>query len=390
MASAQFETDRPVRLAIEAVGVKHSGGATVLLDLLDEIECDPRIRSVSLFCSQRKRRLFTLDSYSKVAEICVQPAESPMGRFFWMRNGLARAVERVDADVLLCFNGVGRGSRGIPKACFIQQSLLLCAEALSVSRTCDRLRCWVIRKMMADSLGTAERVFAQTPTMRSWIAEGFNIPRDHIAVITPSVRDFPLAGDSDIPPIMRAAPPDRRLLYVGNASNYKNVNLVISGMRRVRQRIPGSTLFVTWPADHPACAVEGIAGVGYLTGANLPAAYKAASAFVLPSLVESGNVTMMEAMSVGTPVLAADRPYAHDLCEDAAVFFDPRDPDAFAEAAIHILTDEALRSRLSRRGFELVQRRRESRPYRILLDHLCGLAEKNIVLSPAVMEAAFS
>jgi glycosyltransferase involved in cell wall biosynthesis len=121
-----------------------------------------------------------------------------------------------------------------------------------------------------------------------------------------------------------------------------------------------------------------------LSGANLPAAYKAASAFVLPSLVESGNVTMMEAMSVGTPVLAADRPYAHDLCEDAALFFDPRDPDAFANAAIDVLANEPLRKRLSRLGLELVQRRQENRPYRILLDHLCQLAEKGVLLSSAV------
>jgi glycosyltransferase involved in cell wall biosynthesis len=83
---------------------------------------------------------------------------------------------------------------------------------------------------------------------------------------------------------------------------------------------------------------------------------------------------MMEAMSAGIPVLAADRPYAHDLCEDAALFFDPRDSAAFARAAIEVLTDERLRSILSRRGIELVQRRRGNRPYRILLDHLCRLA----------------
>ena len=68
--------DRPIRLALEAVGIKHSGGATVLLDFLDEVERDSRIERVFLFCSERKRRLFTLECYSKVTEIEVLPAES--------------------------------------------------------------------------------------------------------------------------------------------------------------------------------------------------------------------------------------------------------------------------------------------------------------------------
>jgi glycosyltransferase involved in cell wall biosynthesis len=366
--------DRPIRLALEAVGIKHSGGATVLLDFLDEVERDSRIERVFLFCSERKRRLFTLECYSKVTEIEVLPAESATGRLFWMNFGLSKAVAALQLDVLLCFNGVGQGPSNIPKGCFVQQSLPFSREALGVSGPGDRVRCSVIRRMMRRSLRTADFVFVQTPTMRSWIAEAFEISRDRMAVVIPSVREFPVSDDPVFAPAMDTVPADRRLLYVGNTSNYKNVTCAIAGMKQVRQRLPNAVLFLTWPPDHPACGVDGIVGLGYLTGSDLVGAYRAASAFVLPSLVESGNVTMMEAMSAGIPVLAADRPYAHDLCEDAALFFDPRDSAAFARAAIEVLTDERLRSILSRRGIELVQRRRGNRPYRILLDHLCRLA----------------
>ena len=67
--------------------------------------------------------------------------------------------------------------------------------------------------------------------------------------------------------------------------------------------------------------------------------------------------------AAGTPVLAADRPYARDVCEDAALFFDPLDSDALARAAIELLQDAELRQKLVARGYELVARRRAARPY---------------------------
>jgi len=52
-------------------------------------------------------------------------------------------------------------------------------------------------------------------------------------------------------------------------------------------------------------------GIGQLKTGSLRRVYELATVLVQPSLTETVGLPMLEAMSVGTPVLAADRPYAH-------------------------------------------------------------------------------
>jgi len=111
-----------------------------------------------------------------------------------------------------------------------------------------------------------------------------------------------------------------------------------------------------------------VVGLGYLQGAELRQAYELADALVMPSLVETVGLPMLEAMNVGIPVIAADRPYAHDVCEDAAVFFDPLDASALAHRITRVLCDEDLRRDLVCRGRDIIRKRRAARPYERMVD----------------------
>jgi glycosyltransferase involved in cell wall biosynthesis len=55
-------------------------------------------------------------------------------------------------------------------------------------------------------------------------------------------------------------------------------------------------------------------------------------ALFFPSLAESYGLPLVEAMVMGLPVVCADLPYAHWLCADQALYFDPADPAAAREA----------------------------------------------------------
>lgn len=77
---------------------------------------------------------------------------------------------------------------------------------------------------------------------------------------------------------------------------------------------------------------------------------------------------MLEAMSAGAAVLAADRPYAHDVCGTAAFYFDPLSPDHFAATAQMVLEDVALRRRLVERGIARATELRARQPYKEMVD----------------------
>ncbi len=51
--------------------------------------------------------------------------------------------------------------------------------------------------------------------------------------------------------------------------------------------------------------------------------YHNADALVFPSLIESYGLPLIEAMTLGLPIIVSDLPYARALCGDQAIYFDP-------------------------------------------------------------------
>jgi glycosyltransferase involved in cell wall biosynthesis len=137
-------------------------------------------------------------------------------------------------------------------------------------------------------------------------------------------------------------------------------------MRRVRDVRPNARLFSTLPPDH-ALVADGHVALGYLDESALAAAYGAADVLVFPSLVESAGLPLIEAMSLGLPVVAADRPYAHEICGDGALYFAPTDVDGLAARIVALLQDAELRGRLARQGRARADQFAAPRPYERLV-----------------------
>jgi glycosyltransferase involved in cell wall biosynthesis len=369
-----------LHLAIDAIGVKHSGGATVLLDVLSAAINDTRFREVSVFCSPRADRRFDISIGSKIREIeCGLAEKNRLYRLWWLENRLPSEVRRCGANVLLCMGGIGSAGGQLPHVTFIQQSLPFFSKVLAGIGPFERLRMNVILRAMNKSCQSSWQVIVQTPTMLRRIAETFRIPPTRITVVLPVVNDLPKPVTlSDRLAVMRDAKAGLRLLYVGNQSSYKNVNFLVSAMSSLRVLLPDLRLFLTWPPDHPARRAEGVVGLGYLHGAELREAYELATALIMPSFVETVGLPMLEAMNVGTPVLAANRPYAHDVSEDAALFFDPVDVSDLTSKVSALLSDKCVRENLVRKGRDLLRRRQSERPYTRMLDIVAAAASSSI------------
>ncbi len=78
--------------------------------------------------------------------------------------------------------------------------------------------------------------------------------------------------------------------------------------------------------------------------------YREADIFVFPSLTESFGLPLAEAMAHGLPVVASDTPASREICGDAAVYFQPIDPEDLAAKIREVSSNESLRKRLADAG----------------------------------------
>jgi glycosyltransferase involved in cell wall biosynthesis len=95
---------------------------------------------------------------------------------------------------------------------------------------------------------------------------------------------------------------------------------------------------------------------GFIDEQDIPALYSGASVYACPSLYEGFGFTVLEAMACGVPVVSHNETSLPEVCGDAALFANARDPERFAAALRRAIEDTRLRSDLIRRGYDNVRR----------------------------------
>ncbi|GHF09474.1 glycosyltransferase family 4 protein [Pseudolysinimonas yzui] len=157
----------------------------------------------------------------------------------------------------------------------------------------------------------------------------------------------------DDPPVRRATP-GRDLVYMGSFMPYKNVDTLVKALHD----LPGYRLHLL--SKVPAAErdrLEALAPTGTLTfhdgvtDAEYAELLETAHALVHASLDEGFGIPLVEAMSVGTPIVVSDIPIFREIGGEAGTYADPRSPAAFA-AAVRTLEDSVEWERRSARARE--------------------------------------
>jgi glycosyltransferase involved in cell wall biosynthesis len=92
--------------------------------------------------------------------------------------------------------------------------------------------------------------------------------------------------------------------------------------------------------------------VGYVDRAERRALYEGARLLVQPSFEEGFGMAVLEAMTLGVPVVAANRGSLPEVLGDAGPLVNPDDPADIANGINRLLTDEALAAACASRGIE--------------------------------------
>ena len=149
----------------------------------------------------------------------------------------------------------------------------------------------------------------------------------------------------------------RRILYVGEVSCAKGVDVLLSAFARIKKNIPDAELVIggkgrdraQLEASSRSLGLSGVEFLGFVPEADLAELYASATVMVFPSRYGFGLSTL-EAMACGTPVVVAATLDAPEFMSDAGLLVTPGDAEELASGIERILTEPLLRQELSAKG----------------------------------------
>jgi glycosyltransferase involved in cell wall biosynthesis len=222
-----------------------------------------------------------------------------------------------------------------------------------------------LREMMPRFLRRADRVIAVSEQTKRDALEFYAIDPAMITVIPEGVDAI---FRPDVDPIViadvrrRLRLPQRFILNVGTIQPRKNLVTLLDAFDVVRRRHPDVGLVVGgakgWLYEGFFARIRErgltphVTVTGHVGDADLPALFNAAEVFAYPSVYEGFGLPPLEALACGTPVLCSDASSLPEVVGDAGTLIPPDDVDAWIEGLDELLSDEAVRRDMGRRGPE--------------------------------------
>jgi alpha-1,3-rhamnosyl/mannosyltransferase len=187
----------------------------------------------------------------------------------------------------------------------------------------------------------ARAVIAISQATADDVSELWSVPAERIVVAH-------LGPGQELEPRARPARPGH-FLYVGDNEPRKNLSALLAAYAAYRGLVDEPLELVL--AGAAEADGDGIRVALRPPPERLAELYAAAAALVHPSLYEGFGLTTLEAMRMGTPVLAAPSAGVREVCGSAARYVDSRDAQAMGGAMAEIGHEPAVQERLRACGY---------------------------------------
>jgi alpha-1,3-rhamnosyl/mannosyltransferase len=201
----------------------------------------------------------------------------------------------------------------------------------------------VNQMLMRNAVRHAERII--TPSRATALAVKQSFPRSADRVLSiPEAADDRFTSrrnpDAEAAWQMRLGIRPPYVFYLGQWKAYKNLPVLLEAFARVHRTHPNGQLVIAGDDPrHPevreraaALPKGSVVLPGRLPESAVPDLYRGAATVVLPSRAEGFGLPVIEAMACGVPVICSDLPVLREIADGVAVFCDPNDPAAFADA----------------------------------------------------------
>ncbi len=229
-----------------------------------------------------------------------------------------------------------------------------------------------LKHWTAYSVKKAKKILTISEASKSDIIKEYNVPKESVVVTYPGVK--PIRALSPELFTMDRLQRDhgiskKYILFVGTLQPRKNLLRLIEAFAQVlkKKNMPDGLQLVIvgkkgWLFEEILSAPEKfsisdrVKFLDFVSDEELPALYKNALCYVLPSLYEGFGLPVLEAMKYGCPVITSNVSSLPEAAGDAAMFVNPEKTVEIENALEKVITDEKLRETLVEKGYKQIKK----------------------------------
>jgi len=302
-------------------------------------------------------RLNFLQQFSNIKTV------TPVGKLiksWWRSKGIVEDLQRDGIDI---YHGlshelpIGIGESGIKSVVTVHDLIFM-----RFPEQFGRISRAIYRLKVTKACAVADKIIAISKKTKDDLVELLNVDASKIKVIYQGC-DPIFKVEQSVEQKKTVAEkynlPADFILNVGTIEERKNLLLLIKALPTVENNIP---LVVVGKPTKYLKAIKSylsannlINRVIFLHGvefADLPAIYQLAKVFVYPSRYEGFGIPVLEAITCGTPVIAAKGSCLEEAGSNSSVYVDPNDPIDLADKLNAVMSNEQLREKMITKGKE--------------------------------------
>lgn len=217
--------------------------------------------------------------------------------------------------------------------------------------------------LVPQSLRNADKIIAVSQSTKKDLQELFNTPASKVSVVYEGVNVQKIALKKKKSRLDRLKLGKKYMLFIGTLEPKKNL---VTLVRAYKKLLTWHREFAKYPlviAGHDSYKSEEVYDevkelrlekqvkfIGYITHNEKIDLFKACSVFINPSSYEGFGLTLVEAMTLGVPVIASNMSSMPEIIGKGGVLVDPEKEYELAAAMKAVLTSSRLRTKIVTAG----------------------------------------
>ena len=358
-----------MRIAINALSAVAGGGVTYLNQLFKYLSEIDRNNDY-LIITTKKGKGVLVASYKNFQVLSFKfPSISPVFRIFWEQFYLWYILKKNKVTILYAPANIGLIFSSIPTVLMIQTVAPFDYEMIKKQNVYYRLKFNLLRILTSLSIKKARNVIFISDKARKELSHYYKLQKDNTSLIYHGRSEIfkPDLDSRRLMEIKQKYGLDEFILYVSNIYKYKNFFELILAFSLIKDKINPNLKLVLVGKNFDDQYTEllktfvinegmedRIIFYGHIPYEELPYFYATCRLFLYPSTCENCPNILIEAMACGSPILASNIEPMPEICQDAAIYFNPFSPHDIAEKIQTVLSNNILLQELKQRSLERV------------------------------------